>query len=527
MPTRRVNPVETGEFPLAPANGDTPSNKSPTQRGSLDHLPWPIEMAPPGRLRPAAGHVRTHPASQIERLANSILQFGVIKPVVTDHHGKIVAGVGVWTAAKKLGLKRIPVIRISDLSETQLRAYSLADNQLATKSGWNRELLAVELEDLQVALPEIGLDLSVTGFDPDEVDAILEDFSESADNPADEVPDLSDHPVVSRSGDLFVMGSHRLLVADARNALAFAKLLQGQVAKMGIHDPPYNVRIQGNVGGRGRIKRSEFMCASGEMSPPQFTGFLAKSLSLCAKHSTDGAIHFTFMDWRHIGELLAAGEQAFDELKNMCVWVKNNAGQGSFYRSQHELVLVFKHGSAPHLNTFGLGSGGRSRSNVWRYSGVNAFRAGRMDELKMHPTVKPVAMIADAMRDCSRRGSIVLDAFAGSGTTIIAAEMIGRRAHCLEIDPRYADVAIRRWQAFTKRDAVLESSGVIFDELAELRTRTDRAGRSDNAAKQRSSSRKKSNTKAARSAVRVDRENQKSHRDHRSVRTQAKRMASL
>ena len=495
--------------------------------GPLDHLPWQIEMRAPNQLRPAAGHPRTHPASQIDRIVNSILQFGVIKPVVTDHHGKIAAGVGVWIAAKKLRLKRIPVICISDLSETQLRAYSLADNQLATKSGWNRELLAVELEDLQVALPEIGLDLSITGFDPDEVDAILEDFSEDADNPADEVPDLSNHPVVSRRGDLFVLGQHRLFVGDARNALAYPELLKGQVAEMGIHDAPYNVKIQGNVGGRGRIKRREFVCASGEMTPPEFIGFLTKSFRLCAKHSSDGAIHFTFMDWRHIGELLTAGAQAFDELKNMCVWVKNNAGQGSFYRSQHELILVFKHGSAPHLNTFGLGSGGRSRSNVWRYSGVNTFRAGRMDELQMHPTVKPVAMIADAMRDCSRRGSIVLDAFAGSGTTIIAAEMIGRRAHCLEIDPHYADVAIRRWQAFTRRDAVLESNGAIFDELGELRTCTDRAGSSDNAAKQRSSSRKKLDTKAARSAVLVESENQKSNRDARPARTQAKRMRSL
>jgi DNA modification methylase len=425
-----------------------------------------VEMLPPTSLKPAKRNARTHNEAQVELLANSILHFGVIKPVVAADRQRLVAGHGVWLAAKKLGLKLIPVIRLSHLSETQLRAYALADNQLATKSGWDLEVLSLEFGDLQVALPEIGLDLTMLGFEPGEIDSVLENFGNSDANPADEIPEIEDGPAVSQPGDVFVLGRHRLLVGDARGPDAYEQLLQGEVAEMGIHDPPYNVRIQGNVGGRGRIKRREFACASGEMDPAQFTGFLKDTLALCARHSIDGAIHFVFIDWRHVSELLAAGTEVFDDLKNMCVWVKSNAGQGSFYRSQHELVLVFKHGHAGHLNNFGLGAGGRTRSNVWRYAGVNAFRAGRMDELKMHPTVKPVAMIADAMRDCSRRGSIVLDAFAGSGTTIMAAEQIGRRAFCMEIDPHYADVAIRRWEAFTKRDAVLENTGQSFHELA-------------------------------------------------------------
>jgi DNA modification methylase len=179
----------------------------------------------------------------------------------------------------------------------------------------------------------------------------------------------------------------------------------------------------------------------------------------------DGAIHFVFMDWRHLSEVIAAGRTAFEELKNICVWVKTNAGQGSFYRSQHELVLVFKHGKAAHENTFGLGASGRTRSNVWRYAGANTFRAGRMDDLKLHPTVKPAALVADAMRDCSRRGSIVLDVFAGSGTTIMAAEQIGRRAFCIEIEPRYVDGAIRRWQKATGRDAILQATEETFEQL--------------------------------------------------------------
>lgn len=433
---------------------------------ALAELPWDIELLPPSKLKPAKRNARTHNEKQVDLLANSIVHFGFIKPVVIDDRGRIVAGHGIWLAAKKLGLKLIPVIRVSHLSETQFRAYALADNQLATKSGWDRELLSVEFADLQVDLPEIGLDLTMLGFEPGEIDAVLEDFDDRAADPADEIPELDDGPAVAQQGDAFILGRHRLLVGDARDLDAYEQLMQGEVAEMGIHDPPYNVRIQGNAGGRGRIKRREFACASGEMDSAQFIGFLKSTLGPCAHYSADGAVHYVFIDWRHVGEMLAAGAEVFDDLKNMCVWVKSNAGQGSFYRSQHELVLVFKHGHGSHLNNFGLGSGGRTRSNVWRYAGVNSFRAGRMDELKMHPTVKPVAMIADAMRDCSRRGSIVLDAFAGSGTTIMAAEQIGRRAFCMEIDPHYADVAIRRWQTFTKRDAVLESTGRTFDDLA-------------------------------------------------------------
>jgi DNA modification methylase len=428
-------------------------------------------MLPPDGLKPAKRNAKTHSEAQIDLLVNSLVHFGVVRPVVVDNRGRIVAGHGVWLAAKKLGLKLIPVIRVSHLSETQLRAYALADNQLATKSGWDRELLSLEFGDLQIALPEIGLDLTMLGFDTGEIDSVFEDFGDGATNPADEIPEIDDGPAVSQLGDVFVMGRHRLLVGDARDPDAYQRLMQGEVAEMGIHDPPYNVRIQGNVGGRGRIKRREFACASGEMDSPQFIAFLKATLGPCARHSLDGAIHYVCVDWRHVGELIAAGTEVFDDLKNMCVWVKSNAGQGSFYRSQHELVLVFKHGHAPHLNNFGLGAGGRTRSNVWRYAGVNSFRAGRMDELKMHPTVKPVAMIADAIRDCSRRGSIVLDAFAGSGTTIMAAEQLGRRAFCMEIDPRYADVAIRRWQAVTKRDAVLEATGQTFDQLSKGKVR--------------------------------------------------------
>jgi DNA modification methylase len=420
-------------------------------------------MLPPGSLRPAPRNAHTHSKKQIRQIADSMVRFGVINPVIVDASGQIVAGHGRAKAAELLGLKEIPVIRLSHLSETELRAYMLADNKLAEKAGWDRELLALELEELQVALPTLGLDVGITGFDPGEIDSIMLDFEDRAD-PADQVPDLESE-AVSQKGDVFVLGRHKILVGDARDERAYARLMQTEIADMAFLDPPYNVRIEGHVGGRGRIKHQEFFCASGEMTSRQFLQFLKVALGICAHYVVDGGITYVCMDWRHAGELLEAGAAAYDELKNICVWTKTTPGQGSFYRSQYELVFVYKRGKAPHLNTFELGQHGRTRSNVWSYAGANTFHAGRMDDLKMHPTVKPVALIADAMRDCSRRGSIILDAFAGSGSTIMAAEQIGRRAFCIEIDPRYVDVAVRRWQRFTGRDAVLESTHQTFDEV--------------------------------------------------------------
>jgi DNA modification methylase len=258
------------------------------------------------------------------------------------------------------------------------------------------------------------------------------------------------------------------LCGNAQNTGDFRLLMAGSAAAMVITDPPYNVRIA-SVQGRGRIKHRNFGQAAGEMSEEQFTLFLRTAIALLIEHSRSGSIHFIFMDWKHIGELLAAARPLYDEWKNLVVWSKTNAGQGSCYRSQHELIFVFKNGSAPYVNNFELGQNGRTRSNVWSYAGVNSFRAGRMDELKLHPTVKPAALVADAMRDCSRRGDIILDPFMGSGTTIVAAESVGRVAYGIELDPLYVDVAIRRWQKFTGRDAVHARTGETFDELAARR----------------------------------------------------------
>jgi DNA modification methylase len=428
--------------------------------------PLRIEILPPSRLRASERNARTHSKNQIQQIAQSIARFGFINPIIIDDHRRIIAGHGRSEAARLLGLTQVPVLRVSHLTETELRAYTLADNKITQNAGWDRGLLAVELQELQISLPEIGLDIGITGFEACEIDSIMSDLGEQQPNPTDDIADATDEPLVARKGDLFVLGVHRLLVGDTRDEAAHAHLMQSETADMAFLDPPYNVKVAGHVGGRGRIKHPEFACASGEMTSDQYVRFLHETLSLCARHTSNGAISYVCMDWRHARELLEAGSSVYDELKNICVWAKTTPGQGSFYRSQHELIFVYKRGKAPHLNTFELGQHGRTRTNVWVYPGASSFRAGRLDELKMHPTVKPVALIADAMRDCSRRGSIVLDAFAGSGSTIMAAEQIGRRAFCIEIDARYADIAIRRWQRFTKKDAVLEATGETFDEIA-------------------------------------------------------------
>jgi DNA modification methylase len=423
-----------------------------------------IELVSLNSLRAAKRNARTHSKRQIEQISNSMRRFGVINPIIVDSRNQIIAGHARAEACKLLDQKRVPVIRVTHLTELELRAYMLADNKLAEKSGWDRDLLAQEFEALQIALPEIDLDLSITGFDPGEIDAIFSDYAERSD-PSDEIPEIEESSVAT-TGDLFILGRNRIIVGDARDRDVYTRLMKSEIADMAFLDPPYNVKIQGHAGGRGRTQHREFAHASGEMTSSQFQEFLRDSLGATARFIKDGAIAYVCMDWRHAPELHQAGASVFDELKNICVWTKTNPGQGSFYRSQHEFVFVFKRGKQSHINTFELGQHGRTRSNVWSYAGVNSFRPGRMDELRMHPTVKPTALIADAMKDCSGRGSIVLDSFAGSGTSILAAERVGRRAYCIEVDARYVDVAIRRWQSATRKDAFLESNGKSFNELS-------------------------------------------------------------
>jgi DNA modification methylase len=381
-----------------------------------------VKLCSVRNLRPNKRNARTHPKKQIKQITNSIRRFGWTYPILADENGTILAGHGRYLAALELGLSTVPVMTLASLSETEKRALALADNKVALNAGWDRELLARELGELADLLPECDLDVEITGFEPAEIDGLLGDLVDPELDPADDAPPPP-MTAVSRPGDLWELGPHRLLCGDAQSAIDMQRLM-GTDATMMITDPPYNLPIR-RVQGRGRIKHRDFVQASGEMSSVEFTRFLQSVLSLAAEHSVPGAIHFDFIDWRHMGDLLAAGSAVYSELKNVIVWAKTTPAQGSFYRSQHELIFAFKNEDAPHLNNFGLGQHGRNRSNLWTYAGVNTFRAGRMDELAMHPTVKPVALVADAMKDCSRRGDIVLDPFMGSGTAIMAAERVG------------------------------------------------------------------------------------------------------
>jgi DNA modification methylase len=427
-------------------------------------------MVPLSQLKGAARNPRTHPKRQIEQIVNSIRHFGYIDPVLADENLKIIGGHARAAAAERAGLQKIPVIVICGLSEAEKRALALADNRIAEGAGWQRSDLAIELSELGPLLAEAGLAIELTGFESAAIDALMGDLSDPEQDPLDELPEIATESV-SRRGDLWLLGQHRLICGNATDPDDVRKLMGHERAIMVFTDPPYNVKIK-NVQGRGRIKHREFVQASGEMSRGQYTRFLIDSLSLAVRHSTDGSIHFVCTDFRHNRELQDAGERVYTETKNLVVWVKTNAGMGTFYRSQHELIFVFKNGEAKHVNNFELGQHGRSRTNVWGYRGSNAFHASRLDDLSGHPTVKPVALIADAMRDCSRRGDIVFDPFVGSGSLILAAERVGRRGYGLELDPLYVDVAIRRWQAFTKRDAILKSTGQTFDDVAAVRTKT-------------------------------------------------------
>jgi DNA modification methylase len=445
----------------------------PNPEGPLGPMPiWmghKVEFVPVSRLKPYPGNARTHSRKQIKQIVESVRRFGFTSPPLVDDKDIIIAGHGRVAAAKQLELATIPILRLSHLSAAEKRAYVLADNKLAQQAGWDRELLAIELQ----GLIDLDFEVEFSGFQMGEIDIIL-DVAREANGESPGREDECDEPLmgrtVSRLGDLWTLGNHRLLCGNALDSTAFDVLLEGKKAEFVFTDPPYNVPIDGHVGGKGSVHHREFAMASGEMSQEEFTGFLTDVFQELVAHTVEGAIHQICVDWRHLREMLGAGDVAYTELKNLCVWAKTNAGMGSFYRSQHELIFVWKSGGAPHINNVELGRHGRNRSNVWSYAGVNTMRPGRLEELAMHPTVKPVALVADAIKDCSRRGGLVLDPFGGSGTTLIAAERTGRKARTLEIDAAYVDVAVRRWQTYTGKTATLAATGQTFEQVEEERS---------------------------------------------------------
>jgi DNA modification methylase len=430
-------------------------------RGVLEVVYQPTE-----NLIAYRGNARIHSPHQTRQIAASIEAFGFTNPVLIDRSNTIIAGHGRVAAAKLLGMAQVPTIRLENLTDDQLRAYVIADNRLAEKANWDKSILEIELQHLLTTDGE--LDVTLTGFEIAEIDLIVGVAHEEEQDKDDRFVLKGAEAAVTHRGDLWQLGRHRLLCGNSLDDAALKTLLERWQADVAFVDPPYNVAIDGHASGKGSVRHREFAMASGEMSEAEFVAFLATSLRLLSRHSTPNSVHFVCMDWRHIGELLAAGKQIYDELLNLCVWAKNSCGMGSFYRSRHELVFVLRNGKEHHRNNIQLGKFGRNRTNVWEYPSATTF--SRQSEegnlLALHPTVKPVALVADAILDCSARGDIVLDSFCGSGTTLIAAERVGRVCFGIEIDPLYVDVTIRRWQKHSGDRAIRLATGKSFDDIA-------------------------------------------------------------
>ena len=431
----------------------------------LTHLA--IQHCPIDTLHPDPLNPRQHNDKQVHQIADSITIFGFNVPVLIDQHLNVIAGHGRLLAARLLGMSEVPTIRLDHLSPQQVRAFMIADNKLSENSSWDDTLLAEQLKTLTAA--DLDFSLETIGFEMGEIDAILEGAAPIrgvSRDPADSIPEDAKSRVTTVR-DLWLLGKNRVLCGDALDPAVYSRLMSDQRAAAVFTDPPYNVPICGHVSGLGKKQHNNFMIASGEMSEAEFTNFLGNVCNLLARHSHEGSIHFICMDWRHVRELLTAGREAYTELKNICVWTKDNAGMGSLYRSQHEFVFVFKSGKHKHRNNVQLGQYGRYRTNVWNYPGVNSFSRNTEEGnlLELHPTVKPVALVADALMDVSARGDVILDPFLGSGTTLIACERTGRTCYGIELDPLYVDTIVRRWQKFTGLSAIHAESGRNFDEL--------------------------------------------------------------
>lgn len=436
----------------------------------------PVERLPIDAISPPARSLRKVTDRHKKQYARCIEALGLITPIVIDPSGVIVAGLIWYLGAVQLGLRELPVIRVTHLTPEKLEIYRIAEQRLSELAPWDDRAVAETFKELSQL--DLGFSLEVTGFSQGEIDFRIENLEclqvEPSPDPADIVPAVVPAKV-SAVNDLWQAGHHRILCGNALQSAAFSALMAGQRARAVITDPPFNVPIQGNVSGKGRIRHREFAMASGEMSNEEFTAFLNGYLRRATEHLAPGALLYLFMDWRHSAEILAAATAVGLDLKNICAWVKSNAGMGSFYRSQHEFVFVFKYGKAPHRNNVELGRHGRFRTNVWQYPGCNSFdRVGEEGNLlALHPTVKPVQLLADAILDCTEHNDIVLDNFLGSGSTLLAAERVGRRLYATELDPLYVDVAIRRWQRHTGQKAVHVQTGRCFDEIAADRERAE------------------------------------------------------
>lgn len=425
-----------------------------------------VEMIATSTLAANPNNARTHSDKQVMQIAASIARFGWLVPIIVDATNVIAAGHGRWLAARQMNLPEVPVIRAEFLTDQDRRAFALAENRIAQLSGWDDMILAQEL----TILFEGGYTLDITGFTTADLDFSLPEEKVTDQPEQVELPDPA-VSAVSRPGDLWLIGPHRLYCGDARDVTSCEALLGDERAKLVFADCPYNVPIDGHVCGNGRNRHREFMLGAGEMTPPEFTAFLRAIFRNCVRFSKSGSIHYHCMDFRHIREMLDAADGVYDEYKQLIVWDKGQGGQGAFYRAAHELVFVFKAGKGRHTNNFGLGEKGRYRTNVVRYAGANSFRKGRARDLADHSTIKPTSLVADFLLDCSNRGDLVFDPCVGSGTTLIAAHKTGRRGAAIEIDPGYVDTALRRLADASGLE-IVHADGRSFAAVAADRVRS-------------------------------------------------------
>jgi DNA modification methylase len=365
------------------------------------------------------------------------------------------------------GLSKVPVIRLN-LTKAEAKIRNIWDNKSSDLSHFDDQMLGLALQELV----DFDVDIEDTGFSVGEADFLIEGLSVTRTDPDDNGIPAPSGLAITKVGDIWLLGAHRIMCADAQSQTSYSLLMDGELAAVIFTDVPYNLSGH-DIYGNGKTGPRPFKMVSGEMSPERYQAFLSACVRLMAAHSVDGSLHFHCIDWRHLRPLQQAADDIYRELLNICVWVKPNGGMGSFYRSRHELILVYKHGKRRHRNNVDLGRHGRNRTNVWEYAGGNSFSGRVTDEgnlLALHPTVKPVQLVADAILDCTARGNIVLDPFLGSGSTLIAAERVRRRCFGMDIDPLYVDVAIQRWQRHTGGHAILAATGQTFNEVAAVRS---------------------------------------------------------
>ncbi len=399
----------------------------------------------------------------IERAIPFIKRFsGDVLPVMIDADNNVVIGAAFVQGAKKVGVRSLRVVRQAFANPTERKLFSVAATKILNTGFWDGTALAEAMLEFEKSIEDFSHDL--IAFPPGVLDKLIGGAisSEGADN----VPITKSLKPVSYIGQVWTARGHRIMCADSTDAEALAILMAGKLAAAALLDPPFGCPIKGFVSSTG--KHREFVQASGEMSEPELFEFFQRLCRAIAMILRPGALSYMFIDWRSLHLLLQAGQEVFGKLANLCVWSKDRGGMGSLYRSQHELVLVFRQPGAKHTNNVQLGKHGVNRTNVWAYPSAASSRKGREgDLLKSHPTPKVAEMIADAMLDCTFRGEIVVDTFIGSGTSLIAAERTGRLCFGMDLDPLYVDLAIRRWQAWTGEKAIDADTGRTFDDLAD------------------------------------------------------------